>query len=343
MLYLGLDVHGKWTTLVGFEAETGEVVERTRVSNEPSRLGAVLESLGGPLRGVMEVGTNAWSMYRVLRPYFEELVVVDPSAVWDRRRERGAKTDRRDALRLAQLLARGELQGVWIPDERTQDLRVLARGKVRASWWVTRACNELGSLLRSWGYPVERSLLRRRGRQLLEEVRLPGHSQRVLELWRELLETAERIEAELEQAVKEEAKADPVCQLLQSVPQVGPLTAVLVRAEVGEVRRFRSAKALVSYAGLCPRVSQSGEQCRYGRLGGWGDRWLRYVLVLAANRLAREAKDSRLHRLWWRMSLRHNTNEAKIVVARKLAQLLWRMLTDGRRWEELREVEAVST
>ncbi len=343
MLYLGLDVHGKWTMIVGFDPDTGEVVEHKRVGNDPQEMGALLGSLPGPLHGAMEVGTNAWSMYRVLRPYFEELVVVDPAAVWDRRRERGAKTDRRDALRLAQLLARGELKGVWIPDEHTQDLRVLARGKVRASWWVTRACNEIGSLLRSWGHPVERSLLSRQGRRMLEEVQLPGHSQRVLELWVELLETAERMEAELERAVKEEAEQDPACQVLQSVPQVGPLTALMVRAEVGDVRRFRSAKALVSYAGLCPRVSQSGEQCRYGRLGKWGDRWLRYVLVLAANRLARQAKDTRLHRLYWRLCFRHNANDAKVAVARKLVQLMWRMLQDGRRWEELREAEAVST
>jgi transposase len=324
---------------VGLDPQTGEVMEQKRVSNEAEEMGAVLGSLGGPLHGAMEVGTNSWAMYRVMRPYFEELVVVDPAGVWDRRRERGAKTDRRDALRLAQLLARGELKGVWIPDERTQDLRVLARGKVRASWWVTRACNEIGSLLRSWGYRVEQSLLSRGGRKLVEEAQLPGRSQRVLELWVELLETAERIEAELEAAVKEEAEADPVCQVLRSVPQVGPLTALVVRAEVGDVRRFPSAKALVSYAGLCPRVSQSGEQCRYGRLGKWGDRWLRYVLVLAANRIARGAKDSRLHRLWWRMCLRHNRNDAKIAVARKLVQLMWRMLKDGRRWEELESLE----
>jgi len=341
MLYLGLDVHGKWTTVVGFDPKTGEVVEHKRVSNEAEEIGVLLGSLAGPLYGAMEVGTNSWAMYRVLRPHFAELVVVDPARVWDRRRERGAKTDRRDALRLAELLYRGELEGVWIPDERTQDLRVLVRGKVRASRWVTKACNEIGSLLRSWGYRVEASLLSGQGRKLLQEAQLPGHSRRVLELWRELLETAQEIEAELEAAVKEEAKADPVCQLLGTIPQVGPLTALVVRAEVGDVRRFRTAKALASYAGLCPRVSQSGEQCHYGKLGRWGDRWLKYALVLAANRIARGAKESRLHRLYWRMCLRHNRNDAKVAVARKLVQLMWRMLRDGRCWQELESLERV--
>jgi transposase len=152
MLYLGMDVHGKWTTLVGFDPETGEVVERKRVSNEPEEMAGVLGALPGPLYGVMEAGTNSWAMYRQLLPCFELLVVADPAKLWDRKRDRGAKTDRRDALRMARMLYRGEIAGLYIPDERMQDLRALVRSKVRATRWVTKLVNEIGSLLRSWGH-----------------------------------------------------------------------------------------------------------------------------------------------------------------------------------------------
>jgi transposase len=68
-------------------------------------------------------------MYRELRPLFHELTVADPAKLWNRRTDRGAKTDRRDALRMAEMLYRGEIKGIYVPDERTQDLRVLVRGK----------------------------------------------------------------------------------------------------------------------------------------------------------------------------------------------------------------------
>ena len=240
MLYLGLDVHSRWTTLRGFDPETGEIVERVRISNEPEVMAAVLRELPGPLHGVMESGTSAWAMYRALEPCFARLVIADPAQLWDRKRDRSAKTDRRDALRMAQKLHRGEITGIYVPDEHTQDLRVLVRGKVRATRWVTKLVNEIGSLLRCWGYVESRSLLSKQGKEHLEAVQLSGHSARVLQLWREMLEKAQEIEAELKAAVEEAAEQDATCVQLRTIPSVGPFTALTVRAEIGDIRRFPS-------------------------------------------------------------------------------------------------------
>lgn len=333
MLYLGLDVHSKWSTVVGLSRETGELTHWDRVPNE--ELVKTLAALEEPLEGVMETGTQAWALYRVLRPVFKALWIVDAAKMWDRRRDRSAKTDRRDALRLAQALAKGDLKGVvWIPDEHIQELRTLERAKIRSSRWVTKLTNEIGSLLRSWGVTLPKSLLSNEGQHLVAQVKLPARSQRVLTLWRELWERLQQIEDELEMAVEAEAEADPVCRQLMTAPQVGPLTALVVRAEIGDIRRFPSAKALVNYIGLAPQVSQSSDTCRYGPLPPSGNRWLRYVLVLLANRVARNGTSNRLRRVYWRSCARHGSNTAKIAVARKMAQLLWHLLTQREEWEE---------
>jgi transposase len=335
MLYLGLDVHGKWTTIVGFDPQSGQTVRLDRVSNEPEAMQAALGALPGPVCGVLEAGTNSWAVYRQLEPLFERLVVAHPADLWDRRRDPEAKTDRRDALRMAQKLYRGEIRALYVPDVRTQDLRCLVRGKVRASRWVTKLTNEIGSLLRSWGYVGKRSLLSKRGMKDLDQARLPGRSARILALWRQMLSTAQAIENELEQQVAQEARAEPECALLQTVPQVGPFTALLVRAEIGEIARFSGPKALAKYAGLVPKVKQSGEKCRYGPLSPWGNRWLRYALVLWANRIARSRSDSRLRRFYWRRSLAGGkSNPAKIATARKAIQVIYHLLRRGEAWQE---------
>ena len=341
MLYLGLDVHSKWTTIKGFDPETGEVVEHRQVSNEPEAMEAVLRNLPGPLHGALESGTNSWAMYRQLRPFFERLVIADPAQIWDRKRDRGAKTDPRDALRMAQKLQRGEIKGIYVPDEPIQDLRVLVRSKVRATRWVTKLTNEIGSLLRSWGYVGPKSLLTKKGTMHLDQAQLPPHSARVLKLWREMLEKAQEIHAELEAAVEEVGEADPICTQLRTVPSVGPLTALVLRAEIGDISRFPNSAALISYAGLAPRVFQSGDHCRYGSLGHWGNHWLRYVLVLLANRMAYHGRGSRLHKLYWRIQMREHRNGAKIAVARKAAHLIYHMLRSGQPWRELQEEQRV--
>ncbi len=60
--------------------------------------------------------------------------------------------------------------------------------------------------------------------------------------------------------------------------------------------------------GLAPQVFQSGDSCRFGSLPPSGNRWLRYVLVLLANRIARSGKDNRLRQLYWRTLMRHDKN-----------------------------------
>jgi len=339
MLYIGLDVHGKWTTVAGFDPRTGETLQVDKMSNNRDSLREVLGALKGPLHGAMESGTNSWAMYRELLPYFETLVVAEPAKLWNRQTDRGAKTDRRDAMRMAEKLYRCEIEPLYIPDERTQDLRVLVRGKIRMSRWVTRLTNEVGSLLRSWGYVGERSLLSKSGKARIDEAELPAHSARVLQLFNEMLEKARAIEDELQKAIEEEAAADADCVILKSIPNVGAFTALLVRAEVGDIQRFSKPSSLVSYCGLSPRTFQSGERCYYGGLGNWGNRWLKYGLGLLANRVAASKKDNNLHRLYWRVSLRSHRNDGKIAVARKVTEIVYHLLKKRECWKESVEKE----
>jgi transposase len=334
MLYLGLDVHSKWMTIRGFDLQTGEEVYLKRVSNESESVRETFSSLNGPIRAVMESGTNSWAMYRELLPYCERLMVAEPAKLWDRKNDREAKTDGRDALRMAEKLYRGEIEPLYIPDELTQDLRVLVRGKVRISRWVTRLTNEIGSLLRSWGYVGSRSLLSKSGKSRLDEAELPVHSARVMQLWRELLEKAQEIEDELQAAIEEEAGKDPDCEILKTIPSVGAFTALLIRAEIGDIKRFAKSDQLTSYIGLSPRVFQSGERCYYGGLGNWGNRWLRYGLGLLAQRVSASRQDNSLRRTFWRVSFKKHRNTAKIVVARKVTRIIHQMLTKREAWND---------
>ena len=79
MLCLGLDVHSKWMTIRGFDLQTGEEVYLKRVSNESESVRETFSSLNGPIRAVMESGTNSWAMYRELLPYCGRFRVLERS------------------------------------------------------------------------------------------------------------------------------------------------------------------------------------------------------------------------------------------------------------------------
>lgn len=345
MLYLGLDVHSKWMMVRGFNPETGEWIEIKKVSNDLETFEKVFEDIDGPLYGVMESGTNSWAVYRMLEPYFEQLMVVDPATVWGRTAKRGAKTDRRDAGKLAMKLYRGELEPLYVPDPTTQDLRALTRGKINASRHVTKTINEIGSLLRSWGIVFECSLLSEKGKKIIEESRenLPRYSQKVLERWLEMLKMAQDAEDELEELVEVEARKDETCRILLTIPGVGPLTALVIRSEVGDVNRFGNADQFINYCGLSPTVFQSAGTIHYGKLNPACNRYLKYVLVLRAQRVYCSKGDNPLRATYWRIAMK-GKNHAKLAVARQYARVAFSMMKKKECWDasKITEKRAVS-
>ncbi len=80
--------------------------------------------------------------------------------------------------------------------------------------------------------------------------------------------------------IPEELK--PKAALLMSMPGVGKLIAATIPAEVGDIQRFKSPKALCNWAGLTPRVHQSDRVVRHGRISKEGSRYLRTAMVCAA-------------------------------------------------------------
>jgi transposase len=334
MLYIGLDVHSKWMTVKGFDPETGDLIEIKKQSNDEESFRETFGALASPLYGVMESGTNSWAVYRILEPYFEKLIVVDPASVWGKVVRRGAKTDGRDAMTLAIKMQRGELEALYVPDVQTQDKRALGRAKINASRHVTKTINEIGSLLRSWGIVVDCSLLSEKGKKLIEELksRLPEHSLMVLEMWLEMLNVIQKSEDKLEETVKAEAAKDEVCQLLMSIPGVGALTSFVVRAEIGDINRFGSAEQLVSYCGLSPTVSQSSDSIYYGKLNKFANKFLKYILILRAQGMSRSKQDTPMRQTYWRVMIK-GKNHAKIAVARQLVRIIFSMLKNSTSWD----------
>ena len=121
----------------------------------------------------------------------------------------------------------------------------------------------------------------------LAQVQLPLAADRTLHRL-ERLYRAVHVDAQAaDREVRERAKADPIAARLDDLVGVGPVMALTVRAEIGDVARFRSGPALASYAGLVPRVDSSAGRVYHGRITRQGSPWLRWALVQAARHASR--------------------------------------------------------
>src|SRR3954451_18167565 len=168
---IGLDVHRDFCVVA--ICEDGRVRSAGRVPSTPEGLRLLAESLVESDRVALEVTGSCWEVARILEPHVDRVVVVSPddTGISSAR----AKTDKLDARALASLLWRGELEAVWMPDERCRVLRRRLTRREQLTRARTRAKNEIHACLarRLQERPPCSDLFGVKGRAWLAALELP--------------------------------------------------------------------------------------------------------------------------------------------------------------------------
>ena len=175
-----------------------------------------------------------------------------------------------DARGLNILQRTGTLPEVWIPSGEIRDKRELPRSRMLLVRQRRRLKQRVLSNLAKYGFVVSEvsDPFGRKGREIMKQMiaELPPETRRItLMLLEEIERLGERIE-EIEGRMREVFSSSEEVELLQSIPGVGFILAVVIALEVGDVSRFGGPERFVSYCGLVPRVEQEGSRVRYGRM-----------------------------------------------------------------------------
>jgi transposase len=318
-LYVGVDLHKRscWVTVLDAD---GHVLESRRIGTTKPELLEFFGQVRKPAAVAVEATFNWYYFLNVIEPLGLELHLVHP---WKTRAIASAriKHDRLDSRVLAELLRTGFLAEAWIAPRRVREERQLLRYRVHTVQWATRAKNSIHGVLNRNGIrsPLS-SPFGPKGRQFLEEVELAGTDRWEVDGQLQRLDLLGEQLAALDREIRKKAKASPVARALEEIPGIGPFIASLVIAEVGDVRRFPSAKHLVSYTGLAPSLYASGEHRWGGPITKQGSSVLRWALVQAAHRAA---LNPRFYGFYQRQRERHGTSRAAVALARKLAVIVF--------------------
>ena len=128
---------------------------------------------------------------------------------------------------------------------------------------------------------------------------------------------------EIDQRAKADDRVDVLCQ----IRGIGPYTAMLIIAEVGEISRFPDARHLCAWAGLTPTVRSSDGKARLGHISRQGSPALRWALVEAAQKCT--TGGGPLREQFERIAKRRGRKIAKVAVARQILTLSYYGLRDG--------------
>jgi len=352
--YVGLDVSKEKIAIAVADEGRDSARYWGMIPHNEYQVLKVLKKLGEPheLSICYEAGPTGYPLVRLLIAHGYHCIVIAPSLMPSRPGER-VKTDRRDALRLAQLLRAGELTSVHVPTSEEEALRDLVRMREDIKEDRTRIRQRIGKfLLRHNIAPKEPT--RRwtvKYRLWLGCISLESASQRLVlqEMLHQMDEDDERLKR-IETAIHEEATeghSASLIQALQTLRGVAEATATGIVAEVCSFTRFGNAKAFMGYTGLVPREYSSGQSRWQGKITKSGNTHLRKLLVEAAwsyrykPALQGEIKkrqqgqqpeiqsiswkaQHRLHRKYTKMlSKGKPSGKAVVAVARELSGFIW--------------------
>jgi transposase len=323
---IGLDVHREFCVVA--ICEDGKVRSAGRVPSTPEGLGMLAESLLRTDRVALEVTGSCWEVARILEPCVDRVVVVSPddTGISSAR----AKTDKLDARTLASLLWKGELDAVWMPDERCRVLRRRLARREQLMRTRTRAKNELQAVLarRLQGKPPCADLFGVKGRQWLASLELPVEERESVDAGLRQIAFLDAEIAAVDRLIAQQALLWPEIRRLMTVPGVNLICAASFLAAIGEPSRFLTSRKLVAYLGLDPKVRQSGEApARSGRISKRGSANARWALVEAAWSVVKQPGP--LRAFYERTRGRRGHGKAIVATARKLTVLFWCMLRRG--------------
>lgn len=354
-LFVGMDVHKETIDIaLATNRLNGKVRHYGRIPNRIDtidKLTAKLKREAGTLQFVYEAGPCGFGLYRHLTRKKHQCAVVAPSLIPKKPGDR-VKTDRRDAMRLAQLYRAGDLAPIYVPNVDDEAIRDLSRAREDAMLDQKAARQRLKSFLLRHGIRYEgRANWNEAHLRWLTELILPTPAQQIV--FQEYVNTitertrrTERLERLLKAQVEDWHFA-PVVGALQALRGVRFINAVTLVAELGDLTRFDNPRQLMCFLGLVPSQYSSGEHTRLGPITKSGNRHARRNLIEAAWAYRYQAKVSReiqlrqehlpvtIREIAWKAQLRlcaryrkrvargKNKNIVVVAIARELVAFMW--------------------
>lgn len=336
-MYCGVDLHSQ-SVQICIINESGAKVKESRLSTDLGLILKVLDAYGPDVQVAVE-STNNWywlvdglqeAGYDVRLAHTFALKLISQAKV---------KTDRRDAHKLARLLRIGELPEGYIYPKEQRGLRDLIRRRQKLAWDRARCYQEIrGFMLKHNCNSMSTGELKLLDPADLAKLPFPEETRMYCEL---VLEKSFLLSGQIqtvEAYLKKRTSHEPMVQTLQGLPGIGPLLAMVIFYETGDITRFISRRHYSSYCRVVPPVSQTGETVHRGPGGKAGNVYLKCAYSQAAVSAVSHYSDIRRFRdrkIGPRPS-RLRRLVANCIVAHRLALAAFVLLSEGRlvKWND---------
>jgi transposase len=258
--------------------DAGEVLAVSKIDNDPLALSMAVPEAGPDPEVILEACYGWYWAADLLQAERARVHLVHPLGLhWDSRR---VKNDVKDATELAHRLRRNDVPEAWIAPPAVRELRELVRYRAKLTALRTSAKAQIHAVMAKLGIiPPLGRMFGPTGQVLLDEMDFPGPYGLRVESLRDLLEIYDRELALVEREIAAWLKDDVGYHAIQALHGIGPITAAILVAEIGDAHRFASARHLCSWAGMTPKLKESDTTSNRGKISKQGSTIVRWALV----------------------------------------------------------------
>ena len=322
LLFAGIDLHEKFCFITVMDKE-GQILKEGKVFNEGSEILLFFKEFKTPLKAAVEATYNWYWLVDFLEEMGIDVSLANP---YKTRiiAESKTKTDKIDARALANLLRMNYLPTSYIADKTTRDNREYLRNRIFLVQMQTAVKNRVHCLLDKHNIQSQETDLF--GKKGLEFLKTLSFEEKTQKAFHALLDTFESLNAQIRQmdkAIKLSSRENEIAQILETIPGIGSLSALILIYEIGDFNRFPSVKKLVAYSGIFSSTYSSGGKTHHGPITKQGNKYLRWILIQAASAVIRSGKDKRLFKLYQRIKFKKNHGVAKVALAKELLTIAY--------------------
>lgn len=322
LLFAGIDLHEKFCFITVMDKD-GKILKENKVFNEEDEILLFFKEFKSPIKAAVEATYNWYWLVDFLEEMGIDIQLANPYKT-KIIGESKTKTDKIDARALANLLRMNYLPTCYIADKTTRDNREYLRTRIFLVQMQTAIKNRLHCLLDKHNvHSPGADLFGTKGLEFLKTLCFDEKTQKSCQA---LLDTFQSLHSEIKQmdkAIKLSSRENETAQILETIPGVGSLSALMIINEIGDFSRFSCVKKLIAYSGMFSSTYSSGGKTHHGSITKHGNKYLRWILIQAASAVVCSGKDRRLMRLYQRIKFKKNHGVAKVALAKEILTIAY--------------------
>lgn len=334
---LGIDLAKNVFQIHGADAK-GKCVLRKRANR--TELKEFIANLPPCIIGLEACGgAHYWARY--FKQLGHEVRMMSPQFV--KPYVKSNKNDRNDAEAIAEACMRPTMRFVPIKTIAQQDVLMLHRAREMVIKNRTAQANQIRGMLIEYGITLAKGLSKIRQLPMV----LEGYKERltpvmttlVLKLHEQFKVYDEQVKT-YDRQLEQLAKQDKVCQEIQKIAGVGPITATAIVATIGDANVFKNGREVSAWLGLTPRQHSSGNKIVLGGISKRGDRYMRKLLIQGARTAVKVCEDKADKLSHWvaKKKERCGFNKAAVALANKNTRMIWAIMATGECYRQPKEI-----